>query len=45
MTNVRRRRDVSSAESCGFVTYLLSFPIAAAYVAWAFVPDHILHSA
>mmetsp|Transcript_17809 Transcript_17809/g.29599 ORF Transcript_17809/g.29599 Transcript_17809/m.29599 type:complete len:186 (-) Transcript_17809:262-819(-) len=44
MTNVRRRRDVSSAESCGFVTYLLSFPIAAAYVAWAFFPGHLLHS-
>ena len=45
MTNVRRRRDVSSAESCGFVTYLLTYPIAAAYVAWAYFPEHILRSA
>jgi len=36
---------VSSAESCGFVTYLLAYPIAAAYVAWAYFPEHILRSA
>lgn len=42
MSNVRLRRDVSSAETCGFVTYILSFPIAAAYLIWLCIPDEIL---
>eukprot|EP00567_Pseudictyota_dubia_P012664 CAMPEP_0197455902 /NCGR_PEP_ID=MMETSP1175-20131217/41977_1 /TAXON_ID=1003142 /ORGANISM="Triceratium dubium, Strain CCMP147" /LENGTH=46 /DNA_ID= /DNA_START= /DNA_END= /DNA_ORIENTATION= len=43
--HVHLRRDVSSAETCGFVTYVLSFPVAAAYLIWAYVPDAMLDSA
>uniref|UniRef100_A0A7S3Q4J9 PIG-P domain-containing protein n=1 Tax=Chaetoceros debilis TaxID=122233 RepID=A0A7S3Q4J9_9STRA len=30
-----RRREISSAESCGFVTYFLCFPVAWMYIVWA----------
>ena len=42
---VRLRRDVSSAETCGFATYIILFPVSAAYLIWAFAPGKALQSA
>mmetsp|Transcript_21826 Transcript_21826/g.26688 ORF Transcript_21826/g.26688 Transcript_21826/m.26688 type:complete len:146 (-) Transcript_21826:5-442(-) len=38
------RRKNSATEACGFLTYMLSFPIAAAYIAWCCLSDEMLAS-
>lgn len=37
-----RRRDGSDAESCGYVTFILSIPLSVIYFLWAFLPDDVI---